>query len=81
MLAGKGFIERICKHGDRGELVINLELPKDATIQQTNLKTQEASNTYCQKPKWWMCCSLQWAKWKQTEPTRKDINQNWALRW
>jgi hydrophobic/amphiphilic exporter-1 (mainly G- bacteria), HAE1 family len=42
-LVGGGFIgKEFVSMGDRGELVINLELPKDATIQQTNLKTQEA---------------------------------------
>jgi HAE1 family hydrophobic/amphiphilic exporter-1 len=27
--------------GDRGEMVVNVEMPKEANIQQTNLKTQE----------------------------------------
>jgi hypothetical protein len=34
----------------RGELVVNVELPKDATIQQTNLKTRKLKNISYQKP-------------------------------
>ena len=41
-LVGAGFIgNEFVNMGDRGELVVNVELPKDANIQQTNLKTQE----------------------------------------
>jgi HAE1 family hydrophobic/amphiphilic exporter-1 len=41
-LVGGGFIgSEFVNMGDRGELVVNVELPKDANIQQTNLKTQE----------------------------------------
>jgi hydrophobic/amphiphilic exporter-1 (mainly G- bacteria), HAE1 family len=36
--------------GDRGELVVNLEMPKEATIQQTNLKTQEIEQYLLSKP-------------------------------
>ncbi|MFT3683263.1 MAG: efflux RND transporter permease subunit [Ferruginibacter sp.] len=44
-LVGAGFIgNEFVNMGDRGELVVKLELPKDANIQQTNLKTQEAEN-------------------------------------
>jgi HAE1 family hydrophobic/amphiphilic exporter-1 len=36
--------------GDRGELVVNVEMPKEATIQQTNLKTQEIEQYLLTKP-------------------------------
>ncbi len=36
--------------GDRGELVVKVELPKDATIEQTNLKTQEVERFILSKP-------------------------------
>lgn len=36
--------------GDRGEMVVNVELPKDVTIQQTNLKTQEVEQYILTKP-------------------------------
>ncbi|MFN8290377.1 MAG: efflux RND transporter permease subunit [Chitinophagaceae bacterium] len=50
-LVGGGFIgKEFVSMGDRGELVINLELPKDATIRQTNLKTQEAEQYILSKP-------------------------------
>jgi len=50
-LVGGGFIgKEFVNMGDRGELVINLELPKDATIEQTNLKTQEAEQYILSKP-------------------------------
>jgi HAE1 family hydrophobic/amphiphilic exporter-1 len=36
-LVGAGFIgNEFVNMGDRGELVVNVELPKDANIQQTN---------------------------------------------
>ncbi|HEX2630759.1 MAG TPA: efflux RND transporter permease subunit, partial [Chitinophagaceae bacterium] len=41
-LVGGGFIgNEFINMGDRGELVVNVEMPKDATIEQTNRKTQE----------------------------------------
>lgn len=41
-LVGAGFIgNEFVNMGDRGEVVVKIELPKDATIEQTNLKTQE----------------------------------------
>lgn len=41
-LVGAGFIgNEFVNMGDRGEVVVKVELPKDATIEQTNLKTQE----------------------------------------
>lgn len=50
-LVGFGFIgNEFVNMGDRGELVVNVELPKDATIQQTNLKTQEAEQIILSKP-------------------------------
>lgn len=50
-LVGFGFIgSEFVTMGDRGELVVNIELPKDATIQQTNLKTQEAEQYILSKP-------------------------------
>lgn len=50
-LVGGGFIgNEFVNMGDRGELVINVELPKDANIQQTNLKTQEVEQYILSKP-------------------------------
>ncbi|MFT3912117.1 MAG: efflux RND transporter permease subunit [Ferruginibacter sp.] len=50
-LVGKGFIgNEFVNMGDRGELVIKVELPKDANIQQTNLKTQEVEKYILSKP-------------------------------
>ena len=50
-LVGKGFIgNEFVNMGDRGEMVVNVELPKDATIQQTNLKTQEVEQYILTKP-------------------------------
>ncbi|OQP48970.1 acriflavin resistance protein [Niastella yeongjuensis] len=41
-LVGGGFIgNEFVNMGDRGELVVKVEMPKDATIEQTNMKTQE----------------------------------------
>lgn len=46
-----GFIgNEFVNMGDRGELVVNLEMPKEATIQQTNLKTQEVEQYLLSKP-------------------------------
>ncbi len=36
--------------GHRGEVVVKVELPKDATIEQTNLKTQEVERFILSKP-------------------------------
>lgn len=50
-LVGKGFIgNEFVNMGDRGELVIKVELPKDAPIQQTNLKAQEVERYILSKP-------------------------------
>jgi HAE1 family hydrophobic/amphiphilic exporter-1 len=50
-LVGAGFIgNEFVNMGDRGEMVVNVELPKDANIQQTNLKTQEAEQYILSKP-------------------------------
>jgi len=50
-LVGGGFIgNEFVNMGDRGELVVNVELPKDATIQQTNLKTQEVEQFILSHP-------------------------------
>ena len=50
-LVGGGFIgNEFVNMGDRGELVVNVELPKDASIQQTNLKTQEVERYIMSKP-------------------------------
>ena len=46
-----GFIgNEFVNMGDRGELVVNVELPKDATIEQTNRKTQEVEAFILSKP-------------------------------
>ena len=50
-LVGGGFIgSEFVNMGDRGELVVKVELPKDANIQQTNLKTQEVEQFILSKP-------------------------------
>jgi HAE1 family hydrophobic/amphiphilic exporter-1 len=50
-LVGFGFIgNEFVNMGDRGEVVVNVELPKDATIEQTNLKTQEVERFLLGKP-------------------------------
>ena len=50
-LVGGGFIgNEFVNMGDRGEMVIKVELPKDANIQQTNLKTQEVEQHILTKP-------------------------------
>lgn len=50
-LVGAGFIgNEFVNMGDRGETVVKVELPKDATIQQTNLKTQEVEQYILTKP-------------------------------
>ena len=50
-LVGGGFIgNEFVNMGDSGEMVVKVELPKDATIQQTNLKTQEVEQYILTKP-------------------------------
>lgn len=50
-LVGAGFIgNEFVNMGDRGELVVKIELPKDVTIEQTNLKTQEVERYIMTKP-------------------------------
>lgn len=50
-LVGTGFIgNEFVNMGDRGELVVKVELPKDASIQQTNIKTQEVEQYILTKP-------------------------------
>jgi HAE1 family hydrophobic/amphiphilic exporter-1 len=45
LLVGFGFIgSEFVSEGDRGEFIIRIELPKDATLEQTNFKTQEVEN-------------------------------------
>lgn len=45
LLVTKGFIgSEFVSAGDRGEFIIRLELPKDATLEQTNFKTKEVEN-------------------------------------
>jgi HAE1 family hydrophobic/amphiphilic exporter-1 len=45
LLVGYGFIgSEFISQGDRGEFLIRVELPKDATLEQTNFKTQEVEN-------------------------------------
>jgi HAE1 family hydrophobic/amphiphilic exporter-1 len=45
LLVGFGFIgSEFISQGDRGEFLIRVELPKDATLEQTNFKTQEVEN-------------------------------------
>ena len=44
-LVGGGWIgTEFVSQGDRGEFQIRMELPKDATLEQTNFKTQEVEN-------------------------------------
>jgi hydrophobic/amphiphilic exporter-1 (mainly G- bacteria), HAE1 family len=50
-LVGAGFIgNEFVNMGDRGEVVVKVELPKNATIEQTNLKTQEVEQFLLTKP-------------------------------
>jgi hydrophobic/amphiphilic exporter-1 (mainly G- bacteria), HAE1 family len=50
-LVSGGFIgNEFVNMGDRGELVLKVELQKDASIQQTNLKTQEVEQYILSKP-------------------------------
>jgi hydrophobe/amphiphile efflux-1 (HAE1) family protein len=51
MLPAAGFIgSEFISLGDRGEVIIQLELPKDATIEQTNFKTIMAEKIIASKP-------------------------------
>ena len=51
LLVGFGFIgNEFVNMGDRGEMVIKVELPKDANIEQTNLKAQEVEQYILSKP-------------------------------
>lgn len=44
-LVGMGLIgSEFVSEGDRGEFVLRMELPKDATLEQTNFKTQEVES-------------------------------------
>jgi hydrophobic/amphiphilic exporter-1 (mainly G- bacteria), HAE1 family len=51
MLVGKGYIggEFIPK-GDRGQFIVMLEMPKDASVEQTNLATRTAEKFLNKKP-------------------------------
>lgn len=50
-LVGTGFIgSEFVSAGDRGEMIIALELPKNATLEQTNKVTLEAENILLHKP-------------------------------
>jgi HAE1 family hydrophobic/amphiphilic exporter-1 len=50
-LVGKGYIgSEFVSQGDRGEFVIGLELPQDATLDQTNLVTEKVENYLFQNP-------------------------------
>lgn len=51
MLVGKGYIggEFIPK-GDRGQFIVMLEMPKDASVEQTNLATRTAEKYLNKKP-------------------------------
>ena len=45
LLVTNGFIgSEFVNEGDRGEFIVRLELPKDATLEQTNFKTREVEN-------------------------------------
>ncbi len=45
LLVIHGFIgSEFVSEGDRGEFILRVELPKDATLEQTNYKTQEIEN-------------------------------------
>ncbi len=45
LLVTQGYIgSEFVNEGDRGEFIVRLELPKDATLEQTNFKTREVEN-------------------------------------
>lgn len=51
MLIGKGYIgTEFFPKSDRGEFIVQLELPKDASIEQTNLLTTKAEQILSTKP-------------------------------
>ena len=51
LLVGFGFIgSEFVSEGDRGEFIVRIELPKDATIEQTNFQTQEVEKYLRSKP-------------------------------
>jgi HAE1 family hydrophobic/amphiphilic exporter-1 len=51
MLPAKGFIgAEFIPAGDKGEFLLQLELPKDASVQQTNAVTQQIENYMARKP-------------------------------
>lgn len=46
-----GFIgAEFVSQGDRGEFIVQIELPKDASVEQTNLVTRRVENILAQKP-------------------------------
>lgn len=50
-LVPMGFIgAEFISQGDRGEFIIQVELPKDASIEQTNIVTKEIEDMLAQKP-------------------------------
>ncbi|WP_158856908.1 efflux RND transporter permease subunit [Lunatibacter salilacus] len=45
LLVSQGYVgSEFISEGDRGEFIVRIELPKDATLEQTNFKTQEVEN-------------------------------------
>lgn len=51
MLIGKGYIgAEFFPKSDRGEFIVQIELPKDASIEQTNLLTTQAEKLLIDKP-------------------------------
>ncbi|WP_026953220.1 efflux RND transporter permease subunit [Algoriphagus mannitolivorans] len=44
LIAGGWIGSEFVSQGDRGEFILRLELPKDATLEQTNYKTQEVES-------------------------------------
>ncbi len=51
LLVGKGFIgTEFFATGDRGEFIVKVELPKNVSIEQTNLYTQKAEEYLRRKP-------------------------------
>ena len=51
MLVGKGYIGgEFIPQGDRGEFIVQLELPKDASVEQSNYATQKAEEYLSKNP-------------------------------
>ncbi|AGA77816.1 efflux RND transporter permease subunit [Echinicola vietnamensis] len=51
MLVGYGFIgSEFVSQGDKGEFIMRLELPKSATLEETNFTTREAENFLTKNP-------------------------------